>query len=237
MTRPMLEICAETLESCLAARDGGADRIELCSLLSVGGLTPSHGLLSSALAQSELPIHVLVRPRAGNFIYSASEFEIMIRDVEHAKALGAAGVVIGLLLLDGTVDVERTSKLVSLAAPLEVTFHRAFDHTLDLPAALEQVIACGCRRLLTSGGQQRVTEGAPTLAKLVDQAAGRIRIAAGGGVTMAAAPLLLQYKDLDLHASFRSMVNDPLWNSDVNYPPISADDVRKMAALIAGQHP
>jgi copper homeostasis protein len=181
MTRPVLEICAETIESCLAARDGGADRIELCSMLSVGGLTPSHGLLSSTLAQSELPIHVLVRPRAGNSIYSAAEFEIMIRDVEHVKSLGAAGVVIGLLLLDGTVDVERTSKLVSVAGPLEVTFPRAFDHTPDLPAALEQVIACGCRRLLTSGG-------------------------------------------------------NPLWNSDVSYPPISADDVRKMAALIAGQH-
>jgi copper homeostasis protein len=234
MPRPVLEICAETLESCLAARDGGADRIELCSFLSVGGLTPSHGLLSIALAQSQLPIHVLVRPRPGDFVYSSTEFEIMIRDVEHAKALGAAGCVIGLLLPDGTVDVERTKELVALAGPLEVTFHRAFDHTRDLPAALEQVIACGCRRLLTSGGQPKVSEGAPTLAKLVEQAGGRIRIAAGGGVTLAAAPLLLQYQNLDLHASFRGMVHDPLWSNDVAYPPVSVEDVRKMVALIAG---
>jgi copper homeostasis protein len=235
MTRPVLEICAETLESCMAARDGGADRIELCSSLSVGGLTPSHGLLCNALEQSELPVHVLVRPRAGNFVHSAAEFQIMVGDVEHAKALGAKGCVIGLLLPDGTVDVERTTKLVALAGPLEVTFHRAFDHTPDLSAALEQIIACGCQRLLTSGGQPGASEGAPALAKLVDQATGRIRIAAGGGVTFAAASLLLQCENLDLHVSFRPMVSDPLWSRDVSYPPISTEDVRKMAALIAGR--
>jgi copper homeostasis protein len=235
MSRPVVEICAETLESCLAAREGGADRIELCSSLSVGGLTPSHGLLCSAIADSELPIHVLVRPRAGDFIYSPAEFQIMVRDVEHAKALGAKGCVIGLLLAGGTVDVERTRKLIALAAPLEVTFHRAFDHTPDLSAALEQVIACGCQRLLTSGGQPTATSGASMLAHLVEQANGRIRIAAGGGVTLAVAPLLLQCKNLDLHVSFRAMVNDPLWSKDVSFPPISTEDVRRMVALAAGQ--
>jgi copper homeostasis protein len=234
MDRPVLEICAEDLETCVAADRGGADRIELCSSLFVGGLTPSHGLLCSALEKTRLPIHVLVRPRHGDFFYSPSEFAVMARDIRHAIEVGASGVVIGLLQEDGTVDAERTKELVALASPLEVTFHRAFDHTPDLSEALEQVIACGCQRLLTSGGKPTVTEGASVLAQLVDQSAGRIRIAAGGSVTFAAAPLLLQCKNLDLHVSFRVMASDPLWSEDVNHPPVFVEDVRQMAALVAG---
>jgi copper homeostasis protein len=228
----VLEICAESLESCLAARAGGADRIELCSSLLVGGLTPSHGLLRRALEQSGLPIHVLVRPRSGDFCYTEAETEIIRADIDHVKALGGSGCVIGALLPDGTVDVEQIKALVDYAAPLEVTFHRAFDHTPDLHEALEQVIASGCHRVLTSGGQPKALEGAPMLRQLVEQAAGRIRIAAGGGVTLAVAPLLLQIPGLDLHVSFRGMTSDPLWNEGLQHPQVTADQVHTMIKLI-----
>jgi copper homeostasis protein len=233
----VLEICAESLESCVAAREGGADRIELCSSLLVGGLTPSHGLLRRALEQSKLPIHVLIRPRSGDFCYSAAETDIIRSDIDDAKVLGASGCVLGALLPDGTVDVEQIKELVAYAAPLEVTFHRAFDHTPNLPEALEQVITSGCHRILTSGGQPKALEGAPMLKKLVEQAAGRIRIAAGGGVTLAAAPLLLKIANLDLHVSFRGMASDPLWNDALQHPQVVAEQVRTMISLMEQEKP
>ncbi len=149
MTTLQLEICAETLQACVAAREGGADRIELCSDLVEGGVTPSHGLIRRAILESKLPVHVMLRPRAGNFVYSAAEFDVICSDLEHAAQLGAAGVVCGILREDNTVDEEKTAKLAKLAGPMEVTFHRAFDETPDLAQALEDVIACGCRRVLT----------------------------------------------------------------------------------------
>ncbi|MFT4112244.1 copper homeostasis protein CutC [Silvibacterium sp.] len=178
----VFELCAESVEACVAAEQGGAHRIELCTALAVDGLTPSHGLTRVALDSCSLPIYVLVRPRAGDFVYSEAEFVTMKEDIAHLKAMGAAGFVIGVLHADGTVDKERTRELVELAAPLEVTFHRAFDATPSLEQALEDVIAVGCRRVLTSGGAPDVVTGAPMLAKLVEQAAGRTAIALGGGL-------------------------------------------------------
>lgn len=198
-----LEICAETLQACVAACDGGADRIELCSGLGEGGLTPSHGLIRRAMLESGLPVHVLLRPRAGDFLYSTPEYDVICSDLEHAAQLGAAGVVVGILREDNTVDVQRTSKLVELASPLEVTFHRAFDQTPDLCEALEDVIACGCHRILSSGGKASAGEGESTLAALVEQARGRVRIMAGGGITVQIAASLLRRTRLDLHTSLR----------------------------------
>jgi copper homeostasis protein len=188
----VFELCAETIDACLAAREGGANRIELCSALSEGGLTPSHGLLSSAVAQSGLPVHVLIRPRGGDFVYSAAEIAVMHADIEHAKLCGASGVVLGILRSDATVDVEATRTMVELARPMEVTFHRAFDVTASLPQALEDVIASGCERVLTSGGERDVMVGAQSLAALVEQAAGRIEIAVGGGLRIQNAASLSQ---------------------------------------------
>ncbi len=182
MTKIIFELCAETMHACLAARDGGADRIELCSALSEGGITPSHGLVLAAVRRSGLPVHVLVRPRGGSYVHSADEFAVMAEDVQHVKALGAAGVVLGLLLPDGRVDVDAVRKLVDLARPMEVTFHRAFDSTPSLQEALEDVIATGCGRVLTSGGELDVVQGADTLAALVAQAGDRIDVAVGGGL-------------------------------------------------------
>ncbi|WP_263367527.1 copper homeostasis protein CutC [Edaphobacter bradus] len=184
MRKIVFELCADSIDACLAARDGGADRIELCSALSEGGLTPSHGLIREALQRSGLPVHVLLRPRGGDFVYTHAEFDVMREDLTHMRRLGANGVVLGVLRADGTVDVERTRELVAMAGPLDVTFNRAFDHSASLEQALEDVIATGCRRVLTSGGKRDVVSGAKSLARLVNQAAGRIEIAVGGGLRL-----------------------------------------------------
>jgi len=179
------ELCAETLQACLAAGEGGANRIELCSALSEDGLTPSHGLIRAAIEQSGLPVYVLLRPRGGNFHYTPEEFALMRDDLQHARVLGARGFALGVLHADRTVDFDRTRELVELASPLEVTFHRAFDLTPSLDQALEDVIAAGCKRVLTSGGERDVVAGSPNLARLVDRAMGRIDVAAGGGLRIA----------------------------------------------------
>jgi copper homeostasis protein len=180
----IFELCAETIDACFAAREGGAHRIELCSGLSEGGVTPSHGLILDAVGRSGLPVHVLIRPRGGDFVYSASEVEVMRRDIMHSKELGAAGVVFGILVPDGRVDVEGTRGLVQLAHPMQVTFHRAFDFTPSLPQALEDVIAAGADRLLTAGGKPDVVAGSSALAELVRLAVDRIEIAVGGGLRL-----------------------------------------------------
>jgi copper homeostasis protein len=203
------ELCAETLDACLAAREGGADRIELCSALSEDGLTPSHALIRAAVDQSGLPIYVLLRPRGGGFVYNEREFELMRDDLLHARSLGVSGFALGLLRGDGTVDVERTRDLVALAAPLEVTFHRAFDATPSLVTALEDVIATGCRRVLTSGGKCDVVAGAPALASLIEQAGSRIDVAAGGGLRIQNASFVATAtRAKQFHGSVRKPVKD-----------------------------
>lgn len=198
----VFELCAETMQACLAARDGGADRIELCSALSEEGLTPSHGLLQEAIVQSGLPVHGLVRPRGGDFVYSAAEIAVMEWDILHMRQLGVAGVVLGLLKSDGTVDVEGTRRMVELAKPLKVTFHRAFDVTPSLEDALEDVIATGCDRVLTSGGRSDAMQGVEVLARLVAQAGDRIEVAVGGGLRLGnAAELVLRTGASSFHGS------------------------------------
>lgn len=237
-----LEICAETLQSCIAARDGGANRIELCSGLIVDGLTPSHGLIRQAIVESNLPVHVMLRPRGGDFVYSASEFEVICSDLEHAAHLGAAGVVCGILRKDNTVDTERISKLVKLRGAMEVTFHRAFDQTPDLSRALEDLIACGCGRLLSSGAKPSAGEGESTLAALVEQARGRIRIAAGGGITVQVATSLLARTDVDLHTSLRRRLvpeSDHHLRTVPGEDPcleLQRSDVRALVAVMAAAH-
>ena len=176
-----LEICVESLESALAAQRGGAQRIELCTALSEGGLTPSAGLIA-ACSRLEVECFVMIRPRGGDFLYSDSEFALMKDDIRHSRELGADGIVLGILNADGTVDVERTRTLVELAAPAPVTFHRAFDMTPDLDEALEAVIATGAMRILTSGGSNSVPEGLDAITRIVQRAADRIHIMPGSGI-------------------------------------------------------
>ena len=209
MREMIFELCAETIDACLAAKQGGAHRIELCSGLSEGGLTPSHGLIRAAVERSGLPVHVLIRPRGGNFVYSAAEIDVMREDIEHAKSLGAAGVVFGLLTPDGCVDIEGTRALVRLARPLEVTFHRAFDSTASLARSLEDVIATGSDRLLTSGGQKDVDAGSSALADLILRAKQRVTIAVGGGLRLENAAMVARVTGaVHFHGSVRRAVKD-----------------------------
>jgi copper homeostasis protein len=166
-----------------AAKAAGADRVELCADLLEGGVTPSLGMIRESRAIQGIKLHVIVRPRGGDFLYDADEFAIMRTDIETAKAEGAEGVVIGLLTMGGEVDEKRTRELISLARPLSVTFHRAFDMARDPFRALETLIALGVDRVLTSGHEATVLEGLPLVAELVRRAGSGIVVMPGGGIT------------------------------------------------------
>lgn len=181
----LFELCAESVEAAQAAESGGADRVELCSQLAMGGVTPSVDLIEATIQALSIPVHVLIRPRGGDFVFSAEEFDQMRRQVQQAEQAGAAGVAVGVLLKDGRVDVERSGELVRLGRRMRVTFHRAFDETRDLSEALEAVIATGADCLLTSGGAVDVFEGAESIARLFRQAGGRLNMMAGGGLRLA----------------------------------------------------
>lgn len=183
MARVILEACVDSVESAIAAQTGGAHRIELCEDLLEGGTTPSAGMIEVCRERLHIPVHVLIRPRGGDFVYSDVEIEVMQRDIALARRFGAQGVVFGALHADGTVDVARTRALLGVSRPLSVTFHRAFDFTPDADAALDALIGLGIDRVLTSGQAPLAVEGIGTLARLVTRAAGRIRILAGGGLS------------------------------------------------------
>jgi len=181
--RYLLEISVETGEAALAAQRGGADRIELCGNLSIGGVTPSIEVMRTVREQLHIPIFAIIRPRGGNFVYSGGEAAEIKRSIGEAKQAGMDGVVAGVLTSDGSVDMERTRELVALARPLPLTFHRAFDDCGDLPRALEEVIRAGASRILSSGGAKSAVEGAAILAELIAAAGNRITIVPGAGIS------------------------------------------------------
>lgn len=178
----LLEVIAFTIESCKIIEQAGAHRIELCDNAAEGGTTPSYGMMKAARKEVNIPIFPIIRPRGGDFLYSGEEFEIMKNDIAVCKSLGCDGVVMGILLPNGDIDKERTSALVELAWPLSVTFHRAFDRTVHMQQALEDVVQCGCERILTSGLHPTAEEGIQNLHSLVQQANGRIIIMPGSGI-------------------------------------------------------
>lgn len=177
-----LEICANSVASCIEAQKGGAWRVELCAAIPEGGTTPSYGDIALARELLQIKLHVIIRPRGGDFLYSPLEHRIMLKDIENALRLGADGVVIGCLTPEGEVDMARNSELVDAAAEMSVTFHRAFDMCRDPFESLERIIELGCDRLLTSGQQPRAEQGIPLLKELVQKAGDRIIIMPGSGV-------------------------------------------------------
>ncbi len=178
----LIEICVDNIESALVSQRGGADRIELCSSLSIGGVTPSKGMIEYAVSHLRIPVNVLIRPRGGDFLYTNSEFNVIKSDIFTAKVAGAAGIVIGMLNSDGTVDSCRMKEVMEMCSPMTVTFHRAFDMVKEQFTALEQIIGLGCNRILTSGGSLHATNGSPIISELVQKSANRIIIMPGSGI-------------------------------------------------------
>lgn len=182
MKKVQLEICCGSLDDAIEAGAGGADRVELCSALFLGGLTPSYGALVEAKRRLTIPVIVMARPRGGGFCYTASEMAAMERDIEMAVAQGADGVVFGILEADGRVDIARTRRIRSLIQDREAVFHRAFDVTPDPFRAVDELVDLGITRILTSGQCDTVWEGLPLIARLVEHAGDRIQIMPGGGI-------------------------------------------------------
>ncbi len=179
----LVEICVDSIESAIIAEAAGAGRVELCSALFEGGLTPSAGLMEAVCNNISIDVNVIIRPRCGDFLYSDSDFGVMRRDIEKAGEAGAHGIVAGLLNRDGTVDVDRTTLLAEYAAPMKMTFHRAFDMCRNPKKALEDVISAGAERILTSGQSRTAIDGAKAIKELADAAGERIKIMPGGGIT------------------------------------------------------
>jgi copper homeostasis protein len=207
----LIEVCVDSVASAIAAERGGARRVELCSNLLEGGVTPSAGLIESVRARTTLGLQVMIRPRGGDFCYTTDELETMRRDIIVAKKLGADGIVLGILDASGNIDTVHAHELVELARPLNVTFHRAFDMAADLFRALEDTCATGADRLLTSGGEQTALQGVQSIAQLVKAARGRIVIMAGAGIDDDSAVTILEQTEIkEIHVGLGSSTASPM---------------------------
>jgi copper homeostasis protein len=203
--RPLLESVVDTVAAARAAEHAGAARLELCVGLADGGVTPPGGLITAVLERVSIPVFVMIRPRAGDFVYSDAEMAEALHGVAMARRRGAHGIVLGVLCRDGRVDVDRTRRLVARGGGLPATFHRAFDAVPDQEAALEDAIAAGASRVLTSGGAATALEGAGRLAALARQAHGRITVLAGGSVRSHNVRALLARSGVrEVHARFEN---------------------------------
>ncbi len=201
----IVEVCAFSLESCLAAELGGARRIELCASLYEGGTTPSAGLIKLVRQRTSIEIHAMIRPRGGDFCYSEDEIMVMQEDIRMAKTFGCEGVVLGILQKDGKVNIAQTKAMIDLAKPMKVTFHRAIDMTPDYEEALENIIETGCDRILTSGQKNTAMKGIESIKNIVNQAKGRIEIMAGSGINADNALILARTGVNALHLTGKSI--------------------------------
>ena len=224
----ILEISVESVAAAMAAERGGAQRIEFCANAREGGTTPSDELLRAVRERVRLPILSMVRPRAGDFVYSDAVFEIMRRDIQAAKEFQMDGVVLGLLEADGRIDVERSAQLVEQARPLPVTYHRAFDESRDLQKSLEDVIKTGAARLLTSGGRRTAPEALGVLAELVRIAGERLIVMPGSGIHAGNIRKVARTTGArEFHAGLSSVIASP-----ANNLAAFEEEVRKLAAAL-----
>jgi copper homeostasis protein len=233
----LIEIATTDFITVQAAVAGGADRVELCSALSEGGLTPSHGLIKRCREKFKVTIFPIIRPRGGDFLYTEDEFEIMKSDVLWCKEIGCDGVVVGFLNEDGSIDKKKTSRIVQLAYPMEVTFHRAFDRCVDPLNALEDIIEVGCQRILTSGQQQKAFDGAALIKEMIAKADNRIIIMPGSGVRPDNIKALEEATGaVEFHASLRSTIKSKMQyvhpsfadTDDYDNNFINADEVKAL---------
>lgn len=244
--KPELEVCIDNLESLHLAIEGGADRIELCSSLALGGLTPSFGFMKKAAEHSSVPVYAMIRPRQGDFIFSSEDIECMLEDIEAASIAGLSGVVLGVTNSDGSLDITALEQLTSKAKSLNLgmTLHRAIDVCSDYERALEQAIELGFERILTSGLALTAELGVEVLTEMVKQAGGRIDIMAGAGVNAANASILLDSSNVDaLHLSgkttrssrMKATSSTKMGNHDVDdylIPITSSEKIRAVKAVI-----
>jgi copper homeostasis protein len=229
-----LEICVDSVESAIAAEKGGADRVELCSALNEGGLSPSLGLMRAVRSKIRIGMYVMIRPRGGDFVYSPSEIESMLTDISAAADEGADGVVLGLLKPDGAVDVQQTSLLVAQAAPMRVTFHRALDMARDLDDALKAIIKTGAHRILTSGAAPTAASGAARIASLVSAAGPNLGVMVCGHVRPEnVSEIALSTGAREFHASLRRPIPSPMTyrNTDLQLGDACQDDYARYATL------
>lgn len=209
----LLEVCANSVTSAVAAQNGGASRVELCENLDEGGTTPSYGDILLAREQLHIKLYILIRPRSGDFLYNDLEYQVMTEDVRHSLEAGCNGIAIGILNADGSVDKERCAKLVNMAkeAGAGATFHRAFDLCNDQFKALEDIIEIGFERILTSGGKSTAMEGARRIGELMRKANGRITIMPGSGINKNNVLDLVHFTDVvEVHSSARKRVQSKM---------------------------
>ena len=206
-----LEICCYTAESAILSEKAGADRIELCDNFSEGGTTPSYGTIKYLTKKLSIPLHVIIRPRGGDFLYDNAAFEIMRQEVIDMKKLGVHGIVFGVLTATGEIDVERSQEILELAAPMDQTFHRAFDMTKNQLASLEKLKLLGVNRVLTAGGKNNANEGIGLLSKLVEAAENQLIVMPGGGINEKTIGEIIQRTGASgFHASAKTFVKSKM---------------------------
>ncbi len=244
----VVEICADSVESAIIAEASGAGRIELCSALVEGGVTPSAGLIDSVRRNTGIKLHVLIRPRSGDFLYTDNEFSVMRRDIDMAGELGADGIVTGILNSDGTIDTERTAVLAEYATPMSLTFHRAFDLCRDPKKGLEDIMAAGAARLLTSGQAKSALDGSVMIKSLIKDAAGKIVVMPGGGIDeynialLAAGTGALEYhlsgrRQRESAMTYRRKgiyMGDPRLQSEYTLKSADAERIRSVIMILKG---
>jgi len=230
------EVAVDSVESALTAQKAGANRIELCAGLAMGGITPSHSMIAVAHQYLNIPINVMIRPRRGDFLYSDIEFEIMQRDIDYTKSLNVNGVVLGILKSDGSVDIDRTRILIEQARPLKVTFHRAFDMTVDPFQALDNLMMLGVDTVLTSGQQDSAVMGLSLIADLIRRAGTDIKIMPGAGITPDNIRKIVEGSSTtEFHFSGKATVDSLMQYRQPNLPMSNADQLSEYQLIIADE--